>query len=230
MTTTKQPMAEKALHTYETEGEIALIEFIEQNIIKPPPPPSWAKPNTRILSDHSTVTHNPDSYTFNWRNSDDQTNSTTRPAKLPVAQREPWAMDNLTYLTWKSITFKASAQATELIHQYSDQRNVSKLEDIQEPFNPTMSPDDTRMTVPQIQPAIAEAILNPHYSPLFVAKEADHMDNLATIASNQAILSLETGSWSTLIQQFAGVILSKNQAEQFTPAVKAFIQELNPKP
>ena len=230
MTTTQLSTAEKALQTYEQEGEIALIEFIEQNIIKPPPPPSWAKPNTRILSDHSTVTHNPDSYTFNWRSNDDQAKSTTRPAKLPVAQREPWAMDNLTYLTWKSIALKASAQATKLIHQYSSQQNVAELEDVQEPFDPALSPDDTRMTVPQIQTAIAEAIKNPNRSPLFIAKEAKHMDNLAAIASDQAIQSLEEGNWSTLIQKFAGVILSENQADQFTPAIKTFLQELNPQP
>ena len=230
MTMTNQSMAEQALQTYEQEGEIALIEFITQNIINPPPPPSSAKPNTRILSDQSTVTHNHDSYAFNWISNGNKTNSTTRPAKLPVTQREPWTMDSLTYLTWKSIAFKASEQATKLIHQYSSQQNVAELEDIQEPFDPALSPDDTRMTIPQIQTAIAEAIKNPSHSPLFIAKEAKHMDNLATIASDQAIQSLEEGNWSTLIQKFAGVILSENQADEFTPAIKTFLQELNPKP
>ena len=135
-----------------------------------------------------------------------------------------------TYMVWQSIIFEAAKQAVKMIQQYGAQKGLPDLEDVTDPHDPIMSPDETYRIMPEIKKAIYDAIQHPHYKPTFSISKGMYKVGETAIASGQAKKALGQQKWTTIVQAAGEAILIEAGYGELTEEIKAFIKKAKPKP
>ena len=124
----------------------------------------------------------------------------------------------------QNVLYVADKTAVGHIQNYADQHGVAELEDVSDPYEPSLNAQQARQAAPALPGHIKDAVDNPaNWSP-FAIKTSDIVDTVTMDASRQARAELAADQWKALVQAAATQILRDTNAAQHQEAIARHIE------
>ena len=122
--------------------------------------------------------------------------------------------DTLIFSVLQNVLHVADTTAARRIRDYADQHAIADLEEISDPYEPSLTPGQAHQAAPSLGQCIERAVDNPDNRSPFAIKASDILATVTVDASSQAREELPRAEWTALVRAAATELLSEAGATE----------------